>query len=301
MNNPISNTWLWKGNKVSWSKTGSKSHISVILIHGFGASKRHWRHNQDILGNVCECYAIDLIGFGDSSQPKSRLKGEKSTNGDFEYKFDSWGEQIAAFTKEVVNKPVFLIGNSIGGIIALKAAQIIENNCKGIVLINCAQRAMDDKRLGEKSILINLVRPLLKQVVRQRFISSLLLKNAANDYMIRQVLKQAYPTGKNIDNELIKLLREPSMREGAAESFHGFINLFDDYLAPELIKKLKIPVHLIWGELDPWEPLTEAKRWEKTIESIDSLKIIKGCGHCPHDENPEEVNSILLKFIQEAI
>ena len=38
-------------------------------------------------------------------------------------------------------------GNSIGGVIALKAAEILKDNCKGIILIDCAQRTMDDKRL----------------------------------------------------------------------------------------------------------------------------------------------------------
>ena len=51
---------------------------------------------------------------------------------------------------------------------------------------------------------------------------------------IRSVLKQAYPSGANIDADLVDLLFQPTQREGAAEAFRGFINLFDDYLAPQL-------------------------------------------------------------------
>ena len=44
--------------------------------------------------------------------------------------------------------------------------------------------------------------------------------------MIRSVLKQAYPSGTNIDEDLVDLLFQPTQREGAAEAFRGFINLF---------------------------------------------------------------------------
>ena len=115
------------------------------------------------------------------------------------------------------------------------------------------------------------------------------------------MLKQAYPSGQNIDDDLIDLLYKPTQREGAAEAFRGFINLFDDHLAPELMEKLTIPVDLIWGEQDPWEPVAEAKRWSETIDCIESLILITGAGHCPHDERPETVNQILLNYARKNI
>ena len=66
-----------------------------------------------------------------------------------------------------------------------------------------------------------------------------------------QCVKQAYPSGDNIDDELVDLLFQPTQRNGAAEAFRGFINLFDDYLAPQLMEDLAIPVDLIWGERIP--------------------------------------------------
>ena len=107
--------------------------------------------------------------------------------------------------------------------------------------------------------------------------------------------------GKNIDKELIDILFKPTQGEGAPEAFRGFINLFDDYLAPDLLKNLNIPTYLIWGEKDPWEPVAEAKKWFETFECIKSLDIISDAGHCPHDEMPEKVNPILKQIIQEAI
>jgi len=47
----------------------------------------------------------------------------------------------------------------------LKAAEILKDNCKGVILIDCAQRTMDDKRLIKSNILLNLLRPVLKTIV----------------------------------------------------------------------------------------------------------------------------------------
>ena len=115
------------------------------------------------------------------------------------------------------------------------------------------------------------------------------------------MLKQAYPSGANIDDDLVDLLFQPTQREGAAEAFRGFINLFDDYLAPQLMQELSIPVDLIWGEKDPWEPLQEARHWSETIHCVRSLTVIPEAGHCPHDEAPTATNQALLKALMSPL
>ena len=147
---------------------------------------------------------------------------------------------------------------------------------------------------------MNLFRPILKTLVRQRIISDTLFTRAANPKVIKQILRQAYPLGKNVDEELIEILYQPSIRKNSKEAFRGFINLFDDYLAPDLLGKVNIPIQLIWGEKDPWESLTEAKEWKKKFRNIKRLDIIKGAGHCPHDEEPEETNKLMYEFLQET-
>ncbi len=294
--------WKWRNLKIAWSSKGcfDNSQIAIVLIHGFGACKEHWRHNQPEIGKLAICYAIDLVGFGNSSQPKARLPGDKPQTGDFIYGFDSWADQVADFCKEIVKKPVILIGNSIGGVIALRASQILKGNCSAVVLINCAQRTMDDKRLIEQPKLMRWLRPFLKSLVRQRWLSGNLFRKAANPTVIKKVLMQAYPSGANIDQDLIQLLHKPSKRKGAQEAFRGFINLFNDHLAPQLMADLETPVDMIWGEKDPWEPVEEAKHWLDSFECIRSLEVIPGKGHCPHDEAPEDVNRVLTRLIQQA-
>ena len=47
---------------------------AVLLIHGFGANTNHWRFNQPVLAKQAPTFAIDLLGFGRSDQPRARLK-----------------------------------------------------------------------------------------------------------------------------------------------------------------------------------------------------------------------------------
>ena len=272
--------------------------FAVLLIHGFGANTEHWRFNQPVLAELVPTYAIDLLGFGRSDQPRARLKDEAEQEGSVHYGFDLWGQQVADFCREVIGRPVLLVGNSIGGVVALRAAQLIQDQCRGVVLIDCAQRLMDDKQLATQPAWMAWIRPLLKTMVRQRWLSTTLFRNAARPGVIRSVLKQAYPSGNNIDDALVELLYQPTQRDGAAEAFRGFINLFDDDLAPDLMQNLSVPVQLIWGEQDPWEPLAEAQRWAKTIHCIDFLEVISGAGHCPHDEAPKPTNEIIIECIR---
>ena len=293
--------WKWNQWDIAWSLSicNDQSDINVLLIHGFGASKKHWRNNQNQIGNSFNCYSIDLLGFGDSSQPSAVLDYERKKDNHVKYCFDLWGSQIADFCKQTIDAPVVLIGNSIGGVVALKAAHLLSQDCKGVILIDCAQRTMDDKKLKRNDIFMNLLRPILKTLVRQRIISNSLFRRAANPKVIEKILKKAYPTGDNIDQELIELLYKPSQRKNSSESFRGFINIFNDYLATDLFKEVTCNIDLIWGENDPWESLAEAKEWKKNFENIKSLNVIENAGHCPHDEKPEETNEVILKIIQE--
>ena len=298
-----SENWKWKDWDISWSstkQTSNNSDLNILLIHGFGASKRHWRHNQDFLGNIHNCYSIDLLGFGESSQPGALLDYEPHKKNHIKYSFDLWGSQVATFCNEVIKSPVYLVGNSIGGVVSLKAAEILKKNCNGLILIDCAQRTMDDKRLKRRDVLMNLLRPVIKTLVSKRIISNTLFERAANPAVIKQILKKAYPSGKNIDEELIEILYHPSQRKNSKEAFRGFINLFDDYLATDLFGKVDAPIQLIWGEQDPWESLVEAKFWKDNFKNIKRLDVIKGAGHCPHDENPEETNKLINEFIQDT-
>ena len=304
--------WHWRGFSISYSCTtvhndGPASGKAVLCIHGFGASKGHWRHNLQALSHEATVYAVDLLGFGNSSKPISCLAGEALTPGGVRYGFDLWAEQIRDFCLEVINRDrpvaIQLIGNSIGGVVALNATRLLQN-CgaapQQAILIDCAQRELDLKRLNTQPWPARLGRPLLMAVVRQRWLINSLFLVLAQPSFVRGVLKQAYPSGRHVDDELVELLLKPSRQPGATESFRGFVNLFDDWLAPQLLVNLQVPVRLLWGDADPWEPVAEAQRWQQDYPCIQELRVLPGLGHCPHDEDPEQSNPILLEWLAKA-
>ena len=292
-------TWSWRNKKISWSQLGrANERPAVLFIHGFGANIDHWRYNQPFIAQATRSFAVDLLGFGHSDQPVADLPNDYPSKDGVIYGFDLWGQQVADFCQQVVQGPVLLVGNSIGGVVALRAAQLLEQHCRGVVLIDCAQRLMDDKQLATQPAWMAWIRPLLKTLVSQRWLSTALFRNAARPRVIRSVLGQAYPSGANIDDSLVELLYQPTQRPGAAEAFRGFINLFDDHLAPDLLETLEQPVHLIWGERDPWEPVAEARAWADRFRCIQSLTVLPKVGHCPHDEAPEQVNARLLELLE---
>ena len=78
------NTWTWQGQTVSYAVSGlaapdGAGPLPVLLIHGFGACKEHWRHNLPALAVHRPVFAIDLIGFGASSKPPHGSKGSRTT------------------------------------------------------------------------------------------------------------------------------------------------------------------------------------------------------------------------------
>ena len=300
--------WIWRGHCISYTRaacsSGSPSRRAVLCVHGFGASRLHWRHTLAALAEQADVFAIDLLGFGNSSKPMSCLADEGLVPGGVRYGFDLWGEQIQDFCREVIglqpHQELQLMGNSIGGVVALNATRLLEQEGTApqqVILIDCAQRELDLKRLAEQPWPARIGRPLLMAVVRQRWLIQALFSLLAQPAFVRSVLRQAYPTGANVDNELVEILVAPSRDGGAPESFRGFVNLFNDWLAPELLNLIHTPVRMLWGEADPWEPVTEARRWQKRFGCIAELKVLPRLGHCPHDEAPETVNPILQEWL----
>lgn len=304
----LQKSWNWKGHKVAYIHAPKTDTVgaendgcspSVVLIHGFGACKEHWRYNVGYLRTIVDVYAIDLIGFGDSDKPRSRLSNETDEEGGYQYGIDGWASQVTAFISEVIRSDVTLVGNSIGGVVALAVADQLEKMNKparDVVLIDCAQRALDDQRLSEQPPFRRIARPLLKLAVKQRWLTSAIFSAIAKPGIIRRVLLQAYPTGKNVDDELVNILLKPTTEPGSRESFRGFINLFQDRIAPEFLGRITTPVTMLWGKEDPWEPIDEARKWKK-YECVKRLVELTGLGHCPHDEAPEVVNDCLREVL----
>lgn len=99
--------WRWRGFLMRYIEEG-REHGGItgkpplLLIHGFGASSFHFRRSFKMLKEKYHVFALDLIGFGRSEKPPTQ------------YTQDLWELMIWDFVREVIGRPVYIAGNSIG-------------------------------------------------------------------------------------------------------------------------------------------------------------------------------------------
>ncbi|MGL4880905.1 MAG: alpha/beta fold hydrolase, partial [Waterburya sp.] len=65
----------------------------------------------------------------------------------------------------------------------------------------------------------------------------------------------------------------------------------------DLLPQITIPMLLIWGLQDRMIPPIQAKAIA-SLNSLIKLVELENAGHCPHDEHPEQFNSLLLDWLE---
>ena len=237
----------------------------------------------------CRCYAIDLIGFGGSAKPAPKLE--------IDYTFETWGELIADFCREVAGGPAFLVGNSIGCVAIMQAAVDFPDIASGVILLNCSLRLLHDRKRAELPWYRNLGAPIAQKVLNVKWISQLFFKQLATPNTVRKVLLQAYHRPEAVTDELVNMLLEPAKDSGAVDVFVAFISYSQGPLPEDLLPRLSCPALILWGTDDPWEPIALGRELAK-FPAVEKFIPLEGVGHCPQDEAPELVNPILLDWIK---
>lgn len=289
---PQTQLWQWQGFKIRYQAAG-RGGPAVILIHGFGASSDHWRKNIVELAQTHRVYAIDLIGFGGSAKP---MPGPLQPGQSVEYIFETWGQQILDFCREVVGGPVFLVGNSIGCIVALQAAVMNSALVLGVSMLDCSLRLLHERKRMEIPWYRRLSAPLLQAVLAYPPLGGAFFRSVAKPKAVRKILLQAYGRKEAVTDELVALLLGPASDLGAPAVFLAFIQYSQGPLPEDLLPQLTCPVQILWGQDDPWEPI-ELGRALAQFPAVDEFVPLEGVGHCPQDEAPERVNPLLQAWI----
>ncbi|GAY34267.1 hypothetical protein CUMW_282470 [Citrus unshiu] len=72
----------------------------------------------------------------------------------------------------------------------------------------------------------------------------------------------------------------------------------------QLMPSISIPLLVLWGDEDPFTPLDGpvGKYFSSLLSKLSNVKLIvlKGVGHCPHDDRPELVHEKLLPWLAET-
>jgi len=99
----------------------------ALFVHGLEGSSRNWTDLMDLLRSRLACEAMDLPGFGDSPpRPDGR------------YSIAALAQTVIALIGKRQRGPVHLIGNSLGGAVAVKVAATRPDLIRTLTLISPA-------------------------------------------------------------------------------------------------------------------------------------------------------------------
>jgi len=281
--------WVWRGWQTRYTYIrpvkDQQNTTPLILLHGFGASIGHWRHNLEVLGDRHTVYALDMLGFGASEKAPVN------------YSIELWVEQVYDFWKAFIRQPVILVGNSNGSLISMAAASAHPDMVRGIVMMS-----LPDPSLEQEAIPL-VLRPVVK-AIKNVVASPLLLKPVFHFVRRPSILRRwasiAYANPEAITDELIDILAGPPQDRGSARAFSA---LFKAAIAVNfspsvktVLPTLTIPMLLIWGQKDRFVPPILANRFVQYNNKLQLLQL-ENVGHCPHDECPEQVNQAILDWI----
>ena len=281
--------WMWQGWHIHYSFYRPRSNLAhsndlpIILLHGFGVSLKHWRHNITLLSQHHPVYALDLLGFGNSQKAYTR------------YGIDLWAELVHDFWSHFIDQPCIIIGNSIGSLIALNTVVKYPQIAKGLVMLSLPDIAARQK------LIPSTLRPLvitLQRIVANPLLIRLLFYLARKPSIISRSLKTAYINHEHLDDELVDLIIQPTHDQGAARALIALTKYMGHFSisVSELLTQVNIPMLLIWGKRDRLIPPYSASKWAQ-VNSLIELKLLNNIGHCPHDEAPEIFHNILEEWL----
>ena len=269
-NNNSCNYWIWNGFKISWFVENEKDKTPLLFLHGFGANSNHWRKNiKSFAENGYAVYSVDLLGFGESDQPGIKEIG-KLDNG-------IWCDQITDFITDIIrpinSNRIVIVGNSLGGLVALTCAVAMPEDINGIIAsplpdpiglkINNSEDESKFKYIKHKLI------KLFVSLLPVEFILFVIDRFK----LIYYFLNFAYEKKEFIDKELFNLISIPSKRPSAARSLRamclGMATRSDKLKSSFLLKIIcdlkKVPFLLIWGEKDNFIPVYYGKGLQNSI------------------------------------
>ncbi|MBW4544936.1 MAG: alpha/beta fold hydrolase [Symplocastrum torsivum CPER-KK1] len=276
--------WTWQGYKIQYTVMGTGK--PLVLIHGFGASIGHWRKNIPVLAEAgYRVFAIDLLGFGGSDKPA------------LDYTLELWQQQLKDFWDAHIQEATVFVGNSIGALLSLIVITDYPEIAAGGVLINCAGGL--NHRPDELNLPLRLVMGAFTKLVSSPTIGPFLFNRIRQKSRIRRTLAQVYRDREAVTEELVDLLYTPSCDPGAQRVFASVLTAPPGPSPVELLPKVQHPLLVVWGEDDPWTPISGAAIYQQQRETGPDVEFvaIANAGHCPHDEKPDAVNRLITDWL----
>jgi pimeloyl-ACP methyl ester carboxylesterase len=254
----------------------------LVLLHGWADSADTWRLVLDRLArSERRALALDLPGFGEASPLR---------DGPVLPQLGSFLE--AALEVTAPKGGAIVAGNSLGGCVALRAAERAELELCGVVPV--APAGLDMARwfvLVERD-----------PVVRAVLASPLPLPGFVMRRAIGEVYRRlAFCRPRQVDPGVVSAFSSHlDGKAAAARALATGRRLLPELRDPFELERISCPVLLVWGRQDLMVFQSGA---ERVLEAAPEarLEVIDDCGHCPQLEAPERFTRLLLDFPRSAV
>jgi pimeloyl-ACP methyl ester carboxylesterase len=248
----------------------------VILLHGGNGSIEFWMYNIATLAAHHQVYAFDMVGSGKSDCP------------DASYALAYQAEFLLCFMSALKIDCATLIGNSMGGGVALAFTRLYPDRVDKLVLVDSMGFGREISlgiRLITLPVIINMLRPgrwMIPSILRSDFRHS--------TAMLAEWIEFRYPIFAIIGrNRVILRLGQSNF------NLAGVLpQVYQPILAslPYITNKTLI----IWGEFDRIIPVKHAYIAAASLPN-SQLEIFPNCGHHPYLEYPAKFDRLVLEFL----
>lgn len=227
---------------------------SIVFLHGLFGGLSNFEACISFISGDFDCFVPELPLY--TTDKKSPL-----------ISLTEW--LVEYIESHFPSQKVHLVGNSLGGQLAIMLALKIPDHIASITLTGSAG-------LGEKEF---------QTSFPKRFCADFIREKAAETFFDHHVDEELVAHISEIVKDRDKLLRLIRL---AKDSFS--VNLISEF------PKIEAPVHLIWGYHDKITPLSQADIFQQKLNA--SLDIISDCGHAPMMEKPLQFAESLTFFLQ---
>jgi pimeloyl-ACP methyl ester carboxylesterase len=227
---------------------------SLLLIHGAGGNRTHWPKAMRPVANY-ETFVLDLPGHGRSDPPGCHT-------------VDDFANAVAAFVQSF-EKPIVVVGHSMGGGIAQTIGLKQLPNVIGLVLIGTSARLPVGKAILDNA----LENP-----------------SAAIDFIARYAWSASAP------DEMIEMTRKV-LTEVPPSILHNDFSACNQFNLTGQLGSINIPTLVISGSEDK---MTLAKYGRFLANEIPNAQYhcLAGVGHYIMLEKPAEVAALVEKFLE---
>ena len=225
---------------------------SIILLHGLFGGLSNWKGVIDHFGSTHDIH-VPLLPILD------------------EHKEDNLEYLVNFLDRYIDNsglKNVILVGNSLGGHVAILYANRNLANVRSLVLTGSSG-------LYEKQTLGSFPKRHSKSFIREQVANT--FYDPATDELVDAVFE--------IVGDNRKCLRIIKTSKKTQNSY-----------VTDFLPQIKLPVLLIWGREDSITPPNVAEDFQRMLPDA-RLVYLSQCGHAPMMEKPKEFNQVLENFI----